>query len=330
MTGIVAVAFTPAPAVQSPNMRAITDTGSVASYYRAIVVTFASVRRWNHHLRLALVTDCKPPVPYDDQLSALDVQILEAEFEHRPPDGFWPTFNASLYTIDVMSMLARTAKPTDQILLLDPDVLCTGELTAVLQVIRGTDVLVYPTGFPEDEESQGLSALDAAPLHLELDPELQEPPMHYGGELYGFTAAGALPILRRAEDAWKLAMSNWASGRPYFVTEEHLLNYAVRRARKVDATTFIRRIWTAPVHRTVSGDEGALLLWHLPAEKDRGFVEFASAVADPQSWFWMAERDEFLRRAGDLVGIPHRALGRFAYDVAGGSIRAAQRRLLKR
>lgn len=330
MTGIVAVAFTPAPASQSPNLRAISDFGAVASYYRAIVVTFASVRRWNRNLRLALVTDCEPPAPFADQLSALDVQCLEARFAHRPPDGFWPTFNASLYTIDAMAMLARAAEPTDRILLLDPDVLCTGELTRCLQAFKGADVLVYPTGFPDDEQSQGLSALDAAPLHRKLDPELREPPTHYGGELYGFTPGGVFPVLQRAEEAWQLALTNWADGQRHFVTEEHLLNYAVRRAALVDATEFIRRIWTAPVYRTVRGDEGALLLWHLPSEKDRGFVQLAAATADPASWFWIADRVEYLRRAGDLVGIPRRTLGRFAYDLSGGAVRAAQMALGRR
>ena len=118
MTWLVAIAFTPAPAVQSPNMRAIDDLGAVASYYRAIVVTFASVRRWNPGLKLTLVTDCEPPARFVDQLAALDVQLLEAKFKHRPPDGFWPTFNASLYTIDVMARLRPPGvgdqRPCDQ------------------------------------------------------------------------------------------------------------------------------------------------------------------------------------------------------------------------
>lgn len=330
MTGTVAVAFTPAPAAQNPNLRATTDLGAIKSYFKAIVLTFASVRRWNPDLRLALVTDCEPPTPFAGQLAALGVQLLETSFDHRPPDGFWPTFNASLYTVDAIAILARTAEPTDPVLLIDPDVLCTGELTPVLDAIRGSDVLVYPTGFPDDEPSQGLSALDAAVLHRELDPELQEPPTHYGGELYGFTPAGVFPILQRAETAWQLALARWADGRSGFVTEEHLLNYALRRAPLVDATGFIRRIWTTPTFRNVIGDEGSLLLWHLPAEKDRGFVKLAAAAADPRSWFWIADRAEYVRRAGGLVGIPRRALSRFAYDVAGGTIRAGQRALARR
>jgi hypothetical protein len=329
-TGTVAVAFTPAPSTQSPNIRAVSDLDTVASYHRAIVVTFASVRRWNPHLSLALVTDCEPPGSVADTLSALDVQVLETKFEHRPPDGFWPRFNASLYTIDVMAMLAHTAAPADRILLLDPDVLCVGELTPVLDAIKDTRILVYPTGFPDDEKSQGLSALDAVPLHRELDPDLQAPPTHYGGELYGFTPAGALPLLQRADDAWQLALANWARGQRYFVTEEHLLNYALRRVPLADATIFIRRIWTAPVYRTVKGDEGALLLWHLPSEKDRGFVDIAAAVTDPLSWFWTDDHGEYVRRAGSFVGIPRRVFSRFTYDVAAGAVRAAQGVLLRR
>lgn len=327
MSDVLAVAFTPAPADQSPNLRRTTDAAAAGSYYRAITVTLGSARRWNPDLELVLVTDAALPGPVAGELRGLAVSVLPVPFEHRPPAGFAPTFAASLYSIDAIAALAQRRSPGDRILLLDPDVLCVGPLDPVFGAFNGRRILVYPTGFPPVESSQGLSAIDAMPLHLELDPTLTGPPVHYGGELYGFTGTGAGPLLRRAQLAWELALRRFAAGQPHFVTEEHLLNYALRGAELVDATRYIRRIWTAPIYRTVNGDEDALLLWHLPSEKDRAFVAYHRAALDRTSWFWQGERRDFVHRAGSLVGIPRRRPHRWCYDVAGATVRGAQRRV---
>ncbi len=305
LSTILAVAFTPAPAKQNPNLRKTDDAGASATYYRSIFVTLASARRWNGQLDLVLVTDASVPQPYRDRFASLGTRAVEAPFDHRPPIGFWPTFNASLYTIDAMVRLSRDAGATTKVLLVDPDVLCTGLLDPVFERVHDRTILVYPTGFPDYEKSQGLNAFEAASLHQRLEPDLVDIPVHYGGELYGFTTDGCRSILKRTEDAWRLAMADWVARRPHFVTEEHLLNYALRRASVVDGSMFIRRIWTAPVYRTVRGDEGGLLLWHLPAEKDRGIAALAAPALDRSSWFWRVSREEFLRRCGRVLGIPN-------------------------
>jgi len=267
----VAIAFTPAPATQSPNLRRTDDGRAAAAYYRAIVITFSSIRRWNPDADLKLVSDVDPPPPFDRQLADLDVHVLLTPFDHRPPEGFWPIFNASLYTIDALRALADDGSVKDAVLLLDPDILCTGNLGPVVDAIAPDTWVVYPLVGSYAEKTQGLEVAHTAELHQLLDDTLVGPPEYYGGELYGFRPETAGPVLDRAEAAWQLAFKNWKEQRPHFVTEEHLLNYALRRAKLADASPYIRRIWTAPVHRTVAGDELTLLLWHLPAEKDRGF-----------------------------------------------------------
>lgn len=326
----VAIAFTPAPASQSPNLRRTNDDRAAAAYYRAIVVTFASIRRWNPEVELVLVSDVDAPEPFAGELRSINARTELVPFAHRPPQNFWPIFNASLYSIDALQALAESSGAGHRLLLLDPDIVCVGNLDPVLQGISGGTWLAYPIGIPQNEKSQGLSAIEAVELHLALDPTLTEPPVHYGGEIYGFTPEGATPVLERAEAAWELALQNWKERRPHFVTEEHLLNYALRTVSIVDASNIIRRIWTTPVYRTVSGGESDLLLWHLPAEKDRGMLALHREATDRASWFWRADRDEFIRQVGKIVGIPRRLPRRWAYDVSGSAVRALQRRLNKR
>lgn len=325
MADTVAIAFTPAPAAQSPNLRRTTDAGAASAYYRAIVVAFASVRRWNPEQNLVFVSDSEPPAPDASKMAELGVRTLVVPFRHRPPEGFWPTFNASLFTIDAMDALIEHSSVEERILLMDPDVVCTGSLEPVFSDIAGGGVLVYPTGFPAYEKSQGLSALEAMPMHQLLDPELVDPPAHYGGEIYGFTPEGLRPVLARAEDAWQLSLARWADQQPRFVTEEHLLNYALRRAPLRDASRYLRRIPTAPTNRDVRGDEFSLLLWHLLSEKDRGFISLAEAVERRDSWFWRYDRQSYLSQLGRITGIPRRPPRRWLYDLLGVVVRSVQK-----
>jgi hypothetical protein len=271
-----------------------------------LVVTFAGCRRWNGEVELILITDVVPPSPYSEQLIDLGVSLLLTTFDHRPPDGFYKTFSASLYTIDAMHAVTRHAESLGPILLLDPDVLCLGDLSPVFDAIDDVSVLAYPTGLDANVPNQGLSALDAMPMHETLDSGLTGPPAHFGGEMYGFTPAAITDALVRVEDAWQLALANFRRGQAHFVTEEHLLNYALRRSNVADGREFIRRIWTAPVFRNVRGDEGNLLLWHLPAEKDRAFVGLSLSALDRQSWFWSSDRESYIAHVGGFVGIPRR------------------------
>ena len=324
MTATVAIAYTPAPAKQSPNLRSTTDAAAAATYYRAMIVAFASVRRLHQDVILTLVTNVEPPAAAALHLGQLGVQLVYAPFEHRPPDGFWPTFNASLYTIDAMRRLGERCASGQAVLLIDPDVLCTRDLSQLFGTVKERSILAYPTGFRSDEISQGLSALDAAPLHQKLDPGLVEPPVHYGGELYGFTRDSIRPVLERAEEAWELALDRWKSGKSHFVTEEHLLNYGLRGTTIIDATPFVRRISTAPTLRDVCDEDLITPLWHLPAEKDRAFAAYARAYCDEGSWFWRFDQDDFVRRAGALAGIPRRRPRRWLYDVIALRVRACQ------
>lgn len=323
MNPTVAVAFTPAPAKQNPNLRQTNDAAALSVYYRAMFVTFASTRRWNPDVSLVLISDVAIPQPFFRLIEDLGVRSQPFPFAHRPPPGFWPTFNASLYMLDAMNYLAHSGdKP---ILLLDPDIVCIRSLQSVFDRIDDTSILAYPTGFPVEERSQGISAIEASVIHNALDPTLTSNPVHYGGEFYGFTPSGIAPVLARAEDAWRYGLKCWQNGERYLVTEEHLLNYALRRASVRDAGMHVKRIWTAPTYRTVSGDESDLALWHLPSEKDRGFKRLAACASDQQSWFWRASEQDFIGRVGVITGVSRRRLGRLAYDFGGNLARRAQR-----
>jgi hypothetical protein len=140
---------------------------------------------------------------------------------------------------------------------------------------------------------------------------------HFGGEFYGVPADIRDELLARVSFAWDHAVGAWSQGRPYFTTEEHILNFALATLDVKDAGSFVRRIWTAYGYRTVRGDEQSLLLWHLPSEKERGFRRLLGPALDTASWFWNAGETEFVRRSSKAFSISARSPMRLLMDTAG-------------
>ncbi len=324
MSTVVAIAFTPSPAADSPNLHSAAKD-PLRTFHSLINLCFSSLRRWNPELTLVLVTTMSPGVNLERQLNELDADILLTPFSHEPPPGFFPTFNASLFSIDALACLAKTyAEPTDRIVLLDPDVVCCGSLEHVFNSIPQSGFLTYDTEYDPDYLCQGLSAVTAAELHKQLDPTLNGLPRHYGGELYGFNASSWHTISARVEESWKFSLYQWRNKLPRFVTEEHLMNYALRYTTTVSAEPYIRRIWTAPTFRTVRPSDLSLPLWHLPAEKNRGLAKMQQVSRDPESWFWQAPLPDWRDRAAANFGIPRRDPKRLLWDLTANFLRRTQ------
>jgi len=307
-----AVAFAPVDDAQNPNVRR--SGGDPAEpYYRAMTVAFASMRRWNPDLALRLITNVEPPQQHAAAMELLQVAVVEAPFDHRPPRGFYPMFAGSLYQLDAM----RAASDTST-LFIDPDILCIRPIDAMLAGPDG-EVGVLPLPYPDDEDVNGLTARQAGELHGLLgEPVLAAD--HYGGECFAVPASESELILERAERAWRLSLERFEQGSTRFTTEEHLLNFALRRVNTRSLEPYVRRIWTTPRHRTVDGHESDLTLWHLPAEKGRGFRALHKFAVDTESWFWAAEPPVWRERAARAMGLSHRSIARWARDTAGRAV----------
>jgi hypothetical protein len=307
MSPTASVAFATVSQDQNPN---VTANDSTTAYFNAMGVTFASLRRWNPDLPLELISDAPAPAPFADVLSELGVQLRLVPFRHRPPEGFHHSFGASLYMLDALNETqADTA-------FLDPDVLCVRPLAAMWEATSGA-MGVLPMDYTPSHNINGLTRLEAGELHRLLGEPVTAPPAHFGGECYVIPADLLAPLSERAEKAWAFALARHAVGLTRFTTEEHILSYAARGVPTCSVEPFIRRVWTAARWRTVTGHESDLTLWHLPAEKNRGFVSVYAAVLDRKSWFWTTEHAHFVDMAGRAMGLHHRSLGRFAKDSFG-------------
>jgi hypothetical protein len=309
----VAIAFTPVSPDQNPNIRTSAYAEGHAVYLQSMCVAFASVRRWNPDIALALVSTEATPDKYGRLLDEIGVELDVVPFEHQPPPGFAPTFAASLYMLDALS-----ASSVDT-LFVDPDVYCTGDLGPLLRRLEG-EVGVLEIATPATEPINGMTLADAAHVYEALGSTRR--PRHFGGEFYHVPVARRAAIINRAERAWVDALRRHGEGLPRFATEEHILGFALSEEAPHDVGDLVARIWTARRYRLVPDHPEQLLLWHLPSEKQRGFVELYDAVVERDSWFWAATHAENVRRSARAFGISGRRLDRLAFDTAGRAANA--------
>lgn len=309
----VAMAFAEVAPEQNPNVRSRSEAGPSTPYMMCLVVAYSSLRRWNPDLELQLVTNAPLGGEWQAALDDLDVYTIRTPFDHQPPAGFTKRFSGSLFLLDALEILQHQST-----LYLDPDVVCLGALKPMLATLSRT-CGALPIHYPMFDNINGITLGDTWRFHEELG-EAPGVPVHLGGECYYIPEDSASTVLARAEYAWRRSLAASELGRPHFVTEEHLMTYALRNLPLHSVEPWLKRIWTTPRHRTVDGSECGLVLWHLPAEKDRGFTHLYPSARDRESWFWTSPREEFVDRMGRSMGVWRRPPRRFLRDVAGAGV----------
>lgn len=312
---VVAVPFVQVDPSQNPNIRAKGED-HVRAYWDAMTVTLASIRRWNPDYELRVVSNQPAPEYTRPLFEQLAVTTTIVPFDHRPPPGYAARFAASLFLVDAL----RIASPHETTVFVDPDVLCIRPLDDLV-ALAGEQVGAILLGTTQEEDINGLTLGDSGRLHERLGLEPGEP-RHYGGELYVVPGPRVERLRTLVEQAWAFSLEQHAANADRFTTEEHLFNYALRVLGGVDLSPTARRVWTAHRYRTVDGHEAELALWHLPAEKDRGFVELRRVLDDRSSWFWTASGSVFADRAGRALGLHHRRPIRWSKDVAARVVHA--------
>ena len=307
----VCVAFANVAPEQNPNIR-VRSTHDVRDIYlRSLVVCFASLRRWNSDLHLRLVVNAPIETWVHRRLADFRVEVEVTPFDHEPPPDFYPRFAGSLFLLDVLSLHAD-----EHTLYLDPDVLCVGPIHEAFAHSSGR-VGVLPIEYEPQEVVNGLSLLDSQEIHESLGAE-GVPTVHYGGEALILEGELRGVVLQRCEIAWQAALDFFRLGRPTFTTEEHILNFALRDLPTYDISDQIKRVWTTSRYRNVDGYEADLVLWHLPAEKGRGFDRVYQSCLLPDSWFWKGSHHRFLKESGKAMGIHSRSPLRWSRDQLGG------------
>ena len=318
----VAVAFVQGAHHDVGNMPARRRRRAARSYAESIYVTFASLLRWNNSVDPVLVTDraWHWPLP-------AGVRVSVWPFRHQAPLG--PSFSASMFTLDALESLdGRLDGSASPLLMIDPDCVVTDSLNPLFATCEGK-IGAYPLDHEPDDYINGLTRSEAARLAGQLDSSDPTLATHYGGEAYFFERSLLTSVRTSAEAAYSLSVDRAKTGKSAFTTEEHILSYSLRHVPVQDLSPYVKRIWTAASYNTVEQGDTGYIVWHLPAEKGRGFRRAYKEATNPDSWFWSAPRDDWAERMGALFGL-ERTLTRRTSDGLVGMAGRARRRLLSR
>lgn len=259
-------------------------------YWECATVMFATSKRLNPDAKHLLFSNkSKAPKPYQHLLTELGVTVVQLPFAHKPPAGWHHKYKNSVYTLDIVQYLATTLADNDVALLLDADTLWIQSADRLEYMVQEKGSLHYDLGYKAESEINGITLAQAGQIYGEL---LQEPlkdlPQHTGGELVAATGKALRIIAQEIEPLWDIMLKRFYEGKMVFTTEEHCLSFIYHKLHLVDnANDFIRRIGTDKnVMKTVVGDEGRYTIWHLPAEKSRGFNKLWQLAQDQNSVFW--------------------------------------------
>lgn len=262
---------------KAPNAWTLSERAKLEMYYRCMVVCYASIRRLYPGARLVLFSNRELPEPFNGQLRSLGV-VTEACGERYVGDRtFNNGFPGCLYTLDVLDALAKSPpEGIGTLVLIDSDCIVRRRLEG-LEAPGGESVSLhaYEPGYPTNMLANGQSRASLTLALGYMSNRLVPSPVPlYGGE---FLIAPIKSLPRLAENVERFWTWMGTQGKEIFsdqLTEEHVLSVALADGElDVRSTTRdVKRIWTADAFSTVDGNEAAIAIWHLPAEKKKGFA----------------------------------------------------------
>ncbi len=229
----------------------------------------------------------------------LGVELVVLESVTLPPQGYFGAWGTQFVVLDCMEKLVTLCKSEDQILLLDSDCVINLPLEGALQkAICEHRILRFTLSDGRDEPINGLSCQQLAELAREYDPPLNKASISYaGGEIIGATHHALTEAAQLARSAYRQSLERFSKGLPKFNEEAHLLSYVyeVMDIKDRTANGFIKRIWTdRGLCCNVDGRENLIAIWHLPAEKKRGFVDAYKELIGNRSLFKNRDRMEVI------------------------------------
>jgi hypothetical protein len=305
-----------------PQVSALSPRARSRIYWQCAFVSMATLLRCMPDGNRRIYTNRIPAwlLAKRDWMQWLDrhaIEICDIRFDScRPPDGVSATFKNAFFKHEVIGHLAAERAAISCVF--DADCLWARRPTRLLSELRADHAVALnlTLGFAPTEMRQGISRAILGQFFQKIDQDFSKSDAHwFGGEFL----AGGLTTFQRAAIQLKAAHEQVRSihaevlrlptGQSVFDNDEYVASLAWNRAGDLirPANAFMERLWTgADACRTTQ--DLAYEVWHLPAEKDRGFVSLFNEIQKPDSTFWQTPIEHFPSYLGDRVGIPDRKI----------------------
>lgn len=258
-------------AIRTKQMASISDVEKgMDIYLKNSFVCLKSVKLNNPDVHCMLVVDYDLSSHWHNQFEQNDIEIVKVEFGgFQISDQF--DWGIVQYRYDVMQYLCQRMTDTDNVIMLDTDVVCVGSLNDIFEEITYRVCLfdVQHAKSLKDRNNILNNYLKIYPdeTHCEL--------IHYGGEFIGANGYYLKKIFVASKEV--MAESNSVDNLVNF-NDEHITSMAIYKNWSTipvnNANAYIYRYWTNPDMFLISTNYkyNPVVLWHLPFEKDKGFL----------------------------------------------------------
>jgi hypothetical protein len=254
-----------------------------AYYWRCVFLLFESSARLNSGARHILFVNQFPP----DSVDGIDIEMLIKQYRVEvvvfdtltlSPTDYYGAWNTQFLVLDVLDWVAKHCQPDDAVFILDSDIVFIKPIDKkLLSDLREKKALLYSLDLGENYVNNGLTPAELLEVSRELDPYFSPSSFVYsGGEFICILGSEARRIASMAREVYLRCIERHQRRQKKFNEEAHLLSFVYQSLgyENYSANHVVKRIWTdRSVESNVTGDEGSLIMWHLPAEKKNGFVK---------------------------------------------------------
>lgn len=210
-------------------------------------------------------------------LEKLGVKFYVTPFEYVTPDGYFGKWRNQFYEFSIFKYISnhKDFNEEDRFLLLDSDCIITGDLSALFKSIEENKCITYVIDYNIHNKINGNSREDMKNIFSDLlDRDVTDYPAYHGGEIYASEIKVVKTLMEDFYIVWEQLLSRFHKGADKLNEEAHVLSYLFYKHNIAggQANQFIKRLWTDPTtFRNIKPEDIHLLIWHLPAEKTKGF-----------------------------------------------------------
>ncbi|MDY2883006.1 MAG: hypothetical protein SOT71_10175 [Romboutsia timonensis] len=286
-------------------------------YYMNMVNLYQTINisQNKNKCKMNLFTNKNIPDEFKNIFNELEVEVILSQNNHLPPEGYSDMWQGTFFYIDAIEYYSKIMNNDDILIMLDPDCIVLKDFSPILKKIQNDKVLNYQLYYPIEQSQNGLSMLELSNI-LKDESDVEAVPEVYGGEIYGFSGSIINRFSKELELAWNMSIRRFNENKTYFKTEEHIFTYVFYKLSyiKGNANEFIKRIWTAPIYRNVEKDDDKYIIWHLPAEKNRGLIKIYKKYLKNNNNKNKLNGKQLEKVFGKIIGIPKKNIFRYSYD----------------
>ena len=253
-------------------------------YWRCVFCLFESSYRNNKDLFTHILYVNKfPPetidgIPTDDLIKKYNIDIRLFPVRSLPPKGFYKAWSSQFLLLDIFEEIVQFIKADDRLLILDSDCIfskpVSSDFLTDIDTHRG---LLYTIDYPVDKPGNGLSTRMLRAMATEMTGRNSDGVFYEGGEFICMKGELLPEFSRTARDVFNWSLQRYSKGLPKYNTEEHTfcIVYWLLGLSPFTGNKYIKRLWT-DMSSSVNIEPGddQRLIWHLPAEKNKGFTRY--------------------------------------------------------